>query len=101
MGIMNLPGRRQEEPWQEVRRSRSRSPPLAPLPQELMDLPMDSKEREVAQSLANDAARNKDDVQRRRSETALQGLVREARARAAQPKPAQHAGRGKGKGRAG
>ena len=41
--------------------------------------PVGSKEREVAQSLANDAAINKDDVQRRHSETALQGLVREAR----------------------
>ena len=101
---MNLPGRRQQEPWQEVRRSRSRSPPLASLPPELAGLPVGSKEREVAQSLANDVARNKDDVQRRRSETALQGLVRDARSRAAQPnpKPAQSAGRrGKGKGRAG
>jgi len=103
-GGMHLPGRRQEEPWQEVtrgRRSRSRSPPPASLPQELAGLPEGSKEREVAQSLANDAARNNDEVQRRRSETALQGLVRDARARAAQPKPAQPAGRGKAKGRAG
>ena len=88
-GIMNLPGRRQEQPWQEVirgRRSRSRSPLHAPLPPELAGLPADSKEREVAQSLADDAAHNKDMVQCQRSQKALQGLVRAARARAAQPK---------------
>ena len=98
-GVMNLPGRRQEQPWQEVihgRRSRSRSPLHAPLPPELMGLPVGSKEREVAQSLANDAAHNKDEVQCQRSQKALQGLVRAARARA-QPKPAQPAGRGKGR----
>ena len=95
-GGMHLPGRQQEEAWQEVRRSRSRSPPLASLPSELAGLPVGSKEREVAQSLANDAARNMDSVQRQRSEKALQGLVRAARARA-QPKPAQPAGRGKGR----
>ena len=95
-GGMHLPGRRQEEAWQEVRRSRSRSPPLASLPSELAGLPVGSKEREVAQSLANDAARNTDSVQRQRSEKALQELVRAARARA-QPKPAQPAGRGKGR----
>ena len=96
---MHLPGRRKEEPWQEVtrgRRSRSRSPSPASLPQELAGLPEGSREREVAQSLANDAAHNKDDVQRRRSEKALQGLVRAASARA-QPKTAQPAGRGKGR----
>ena len=99
-GGMHLPGRRQEEPWQEVtrgRRSRSRSPPPASLPQELAGLPEGSKEREVAQSLANDAAHNTIDVQRRRSEKALQGLVRDARARTAHPTPAQPAGRGKGR----
>ena len=86
---MNLPGRRLEQPWQEVihgRRSRSRSPLHAPLPPELAGLPADSKEREVAQSLADDAAHNKDMVQCQRSQKALQGLVRAARARAAQPK---------------
>ena len=48
-GGMHLPGRRQEQPWQEVthgRRSRSRSPLHAPLPPELAGLPVDSKERE-------------------------------------------------------
>jgi len=102
-GVMNLPGRRQEQPWQEVihgRRSRSRSPLHAPLPPELMGLPVGSKEREVAQSLANDAAHNKDEVQCQRSQKALQGLVRAARARVAQPKPVQPAA-GRGKGRAG
>ena len=98
-GGMHLPGRRQEEPWREVRRSRSRSPPAVPLPPELAGLPMGSKEREVAQSLANDAARNEIEVQRQRSERALEGLVRDARTRAAQPKPAQLIAR-KGKGRA-
>ena len=67
------------------------------MPPELAGLPVGSKEREVAQSFANDAARNKIDVQRQRSERALQGLVRDARARTAQPKPAQPAVRGKGR----
>ena len=58
---------------------------------ELAGLPVGSKEREVAQSFANDAARNKIDMQRQRSERALQGLVRDARARTAQPKLAQSA----------
>ena len=89
--------------WASLPLAVAASAPPASLPQELAGLPVGSKEREVAQSLANDAASNNDDVQRRRSETALQGLVRDARARAAQPKPAQPAGRSKGKakGRAG